>query len=186
MAATTGKVRNGAASTGGGVESEWSGSPPDEENQGLLDMVRGRAINELNVRKDEVSRTLETVARTVRRAGEPLRELPYEAPARYADGAASGLERFAAGLRQRDVSELPEEVRGLARRQPTAFLAAGFAVGVFAARFLKSSAGEEGPRMPAAPAGGTGRARTAGPGAPGGARGGSPRPSTGGRVSGDI
>jgi hypothetical protein len=106
-------------------------------------MVRGRAIDELNGRKDEVSRTLETVARTMRRAGEPLRDLRYEAPARYADAAAGGLERFAAGLRERDVTELPEEVRGLARRQPTAFVAAGFAVGVLAARFLKSSATSE-------------------------------------------
>jgi len=183
MAATTGKVRNGGASTGAGVEAE-SGSPPAEDSQGLLDMVRGRAVNELNARKDEVSRTLETVARSMRRAGEPLHDLPYEAPARYTDGAASGLERFAAGLRERDVSELPEEVRGMARRQPAAFLAAGFAVGVFAARFLKSSTVEEGPRTVAA-TGSTGRARTAGPGARGG-RGGSPRPSTGGRVSGDI
>ncbi|RPJ70459.1 MAG: hypothetical protein EHM24_15455 [Acidobacteria bacterium] len=168
------------------MESESSGSPPREEDQGLLDMVRGRALNELNARKDEMSRTLETVARTVRRAGEPLRDLPYEAPARYADGAASGLERFAAGLRQRDVSELPDDVRGLARRQPSAFLAAGFAVGVFAARFLKSSAVEEGPRTPAAPVGGTGRARTAGPGVSGGVRGRSPRAGTAGRESGHI
>ena len=174
MAATTGKVRNGGASSGRGVETDVprpATAGQGEEGEGLLDMVRGRAITELNARKDGMSRTLDTVARTVRRVGEPLRDLPYEAPARYADGAASGLERFAEGLRERDVSELPDEMRALARRQPGAFVAAGFAVGVLAARFMKSTAVEAPPRT-APVAGGAVRARAA---TPGGVRGGSAR-----------
>lgn len=170
MAVSTGKVRNGGAPSGRGVESE-SQSHSEEDAQGLLDMVRGRAVSELNARKDDVSRTLETVARTVRRVGEPLRDLPYGAPARYAEGAASGLERAAAGLRERDASELPDDMRELARRQPAAFVAAGFAVGVLAARFMKSTA-EEGRPGTAVKAD---RGRGATPRTATGVRGGPPR-----------
>ena len=177
MAVTDAKVRNGGPSVSRGVEGEPPRPSPQEEGQGLVDLVRGRAVTELNARKDQVSQTLDAVARTVRRAGEPLRDQPYESLVRYADGAASGLERVAAGLRQRDVADLPAEMRDLARQRPGAFVAAGFAVGVLAARFIKSSAVEESPQPEMGePRRGVGQSRA------GGARAAAPRGGT--RVSG--
>lgn len=127
---------------GGGGQPERQ-EPPE----GLLSMARGRLKTELNARKDLVSTTLDQVAETVRRVGEPLRG-QSAALAGYADQAADRLKNLATGLRERDVVELGDEVAVLARRYPRAFVASGFAAGILTARFLRSSApGEE--RAPA-------------------------------------
>lgn len=109
----------------------------------LVDLVRERVAAELNARKDRAGRALADLAVTVRRVGEPLGEdPPLETLGGYVDQAAAGLERAARGLRERDVSELADELRRMARRRPAAFAAAGFAVGLVAARFWKSSSAE--------------------------------------------
>jgi hypothetical protein len=102
-------------------------------------MARGRLKTELNARKDRVSGVLDGMAETVRRAGEPLRDRSA-ALGGYADQAADGLKRIADGLRERDVAELASDVEALARRHPGAFVATGFAAGLLAARFLRTSA----------------------------------------------
>jgi hypothetical protein len=60
----------------------------------------------------------------------------------YADRAADQVERFSTYLRETDVDEIMEEVRGFARRRPALFLGGGAALGFFATRFLKSSSQE--------------------------------------------
>jgi len=59
--------------------------------------------------------------------------------ARYADQASDQVERFSGYLRETDVDEIIDEVRGVARRRPALFLGAAAALGFFATRFLKSS-----------------------------------------------
>jgi hypothetical protein len=113
---------------------------PDGDSRPLIGRVRDRVSQELNARKDRASELLTELAGSVRRVGEPE---PDEAPvplSEYAIRAADQLERFAEDLRERDVAELADEVRGLARRRPAAFAAAGFAAGLLAARFMKSTA----------------------------------------------
>lgn len=106
-------------------------------------MARSRLVTELNARKNLVSDTLDGVAETVRRAGEPLRG-QSAALSGYADQAAGRLADLASGLRERDVAELAEDVEAFARRHPGAFAAGGFAAGILAARFLRSRAPETG------------------------------------------
>ena len=62
----------------------------------------------------------------------------------YADKAADQVERFSTYLRETDVDEIAEEVRGFARRRPGLFLGSAAAIGFFATRFLKSSSEEQG------------------------------------------
>jgi hypothetical protein len=88
------------------------------------------------------------VAETVRRVGEPLHGEPFTRLGRYADGAARAIDRVAGDLRDRDLDQLAEDVRGFARRRPAVFVGAGIAAGVIAARFLKSSgSGRAGARL---------------------------------------
>lgn len=126
--------------------------PPDDERQGrgplspLVSRVRERVSSELNARKDRASEALADLAGTVRRIGEPLHgDSPLDTLGGYADEAAAKIDRMATDLRERDLSELADDVRGLARRNPAAFAAAGFAAGLLAARFLKSSAADQPP-----------------------------------------
>ena len=57
----------------------------------------------------------------------------------YAGKAADQLEQFSARLRERDLTELMDDAKRFARRQPALFVGIAFAAGVIAARFLKSS-----------------------------------------------
>ncbi len=101
--------------------------------------VRGRINDELNARKDRVTESLDGIADTVARMGEPLREPPYSALGEYVDTAAGRIRQLAGGLRERDVDELAHEVGEFARRRPAMFVGATLAAGIVAARFLKSS-----------------------------------------------
>jgi hypothetical protein len=135
MATTHANVRErDAVPRAGGSQAE--GQEPAE---GLLSMARGRLRTELNARKNLVSDTLDGVADTVRRVGEPLGEHSTSLGG-YADQAAGRLKDLAAGLRERDVAELADEVAVFARRYPGAFVAGGFVAGVVTARFLRSTA----------------------------------------------
>ena len=60
----------------------------------------------------------------------------------YAEKAADQVERFSTYLRQTEVDEIMDEVRGFARRRPGLFLGGAAAIGFFASRFLKSSTEE--------------------------------------------
>lgn len=147
MATTHANVRDPNTPSGGG------GRPTAQEPpEGLLSMARGRLNTELNARKDRVSAALDELANTVRRVGIPLRD---QSPAigGYVDQAADQLKRTADGLRERDIAELATEVEQFGRRYPGAFLATGFAAGLLAARFFRSSAPEP---EPSRAAGGTG------------------------------
>jgi hypothetical protein len=58
-------------------------------------------------------------------------------------GSAEQLERLSNNLRDKDVNELLQDAQRLARRQPALFIGGSFAVGLLAARFLKSSREDE-------------------------------------------
>lgn len=132
--------RTGARET---LEPTTSGNErPARAADGGEGWWRERVTGVVNARKSRVSESLEAVAETVKRAGEPLHGEPFSKLGTYADEAATTIERVAAGLRERDLDELAEDVRGFARSRPALFVGAGLAVGLAAGRFLKSSGAE--------------------------------------------
>lgn len=128
---------------GAGDASASAGSPGGTSIP-LVGRVRDRLSQELNARKDRASELIESVAGTVRRVGEPLHDQSLGRLGEYTDEAASRLDRIATGLRERDVAELADDVREFGRRHPAAFAAIGFAAGMAAARFLKSTGADGG------------------------------------------
>jgi hypothetical protein len=153
--------------------SRLAGEPGEDQGRvgPMLGRVRERVNSELNVRKDRASHMLDDLAGAVRRMSEPLHDPSLAALGDYAEQAAERLENFASEVRERDVAELADEVRGLARQRPAVFAAATFATGLVAARFLKSTsevratAGAASRRRPRRPVPGEGRStrREAGP-----------------------
>jgi hypothetical protein len=135
MASTT-RTRQNQAPEPTTSGSERPGRSPAEAQDGWW---RERLAGVVNARKSRVSERLEAVAETVRRAGEPLHSEPFSKLGGYADGAARTIDRVATGLRNRDVEELADDLRGFAKSRPVAFLGAGLAAGLIAGRFLKSS-----------------------------------------------
>ncbi|MCU1386300.1 MAG: hypothetical protein JWL71_4997 [Acidobacteria bacterium] len=117
--------RPGGAGSGGG-------------GQGLMHSIQQQANSALSSQKDRAADSIKAVIDAVRQTGESLRE-KNGTIAGYADSAASQLERFSSQLRDRDISELMDDVGAFARRRPALFVGGGIALGLAAARFLKSS-----------------------------------------------
>jgi hypothetical protein len=67
--------------------------------------------------------------------------------AQYADKMADQVERFSNQLRDKDVEQFISDAQDLARRQPGIFIGGAFALGVFLARFIKSSSRRNEPSM---------------------------------------
>jgi hypothetical protein len=119
--------------------NERSGAGGNGGGQGLMHSIQQQASSALSSQKDRAADGMKSVIEAVRQTGESLRE-KNGTIAGYADNAASQLERFSNQLRDRDVSELMDEVSAFARRQPGLFIGGGVALGLVAARFLKSAA----------------------------------------------
>ena len=106
---------------------------------GMVDRVRHTATAQLTTQKARATDALGSVAAALRQSSQPLRDSNQAMLADYAGKAADQLEQFSTRVRERDVTELLEDAKRFARRQPALFVGAAFAAGVLAARFLKSS-----------------------------------------------
>lgn len=106
---------------------------------GMVDRVRHTAAAQLTTQKTRATDALGSVAAAIRQSSQPLRDSNQATLADYAGKAADQLEQFSTRLRERDLTELMDDAKRFARRQPAIFVGAAFAAGVLAARFLKSS-----------------------------------------------
>ena len=106
---------------------------------GMVDRVRHTAAAQLTTQKTRATEALGSVAVALRQSSQPLRDHNQVTLADYAGRAADQLEQLSTRVRERDLTELMDDVNRFARRQPALFVGAAFAVGALAARFLKSS-----------------------------------------------
>jgi hypothetical protein len=105
----------------------------------VVGQAKEQASSRLASQKDQAAHSLGTVAQAIRQTGQGLRDEDQAAIGRYADTAAEQVERFAGYLRDRDVSDLVDDLEGFARRQPGLFLGGAVALGFVGTRFLMSS-----------------------------------------------
>jgi hypothetical protein len=110
-----------------------------QQPTGIVNNLKERATTQLTTQKDRATEGIGTIAQAVRQTTERLRDEQHETVAEYVERAAEQLERLSHNLRTKDVNELLQDAQRLARRRPALFVGGGFAVGLLAARFLKSS-----------------------------------------------
>jgi hypothetical protein len=109
----------------------------DLANRGS-EQLKGQLANQ----KHDASQRMVPVQSALRETGQQLRRQGQGSVAGYADQAADQLERFSGYLRETEVDEIVDEVRGFARRRPAVFLGGAAALGFLATRFLKSTSQE--------------------------------------------
>jgi hypothetical protein len=97
------------------------------------------ADQQISKQKETATGVLEQVAGALQMTGEHLRASEQERIARYAQQAADHVRRFAQSFRGAEPRDVISRAEDLARREPALFLGGAFAVGLVAARFLKSS-----------------------------------------------
>ncbi len=110
-----------------------------ETVSGLGDQVRQQATDQVTTQKERVAGGLETVAQLLRQAGQQVREQDQAPVAGSIDGVADRVEQWSDSIRMQDVSQLVDETKQLARRQPALFVGGALALGFLGVRFFKSS-----------------------------------------------
>jgi hypothetical protein len=104
----------------------------------LMDRARDGAFNKLDAQRERAASGLGSMVDALRESGRNLQG-QNATMASYVDGAASQLERFTGGIRERDLNQMVRDVEMFARQRPAIFLGSAFALGLAMARFLKSS-----------------------------------------------
>ncbi len=108
-----------------------------------LSEVAGQAQNEaksqLAERKDQLADGMNSVAAALQHTSEQLQGQDSGKMGIYVSKAAGKLSDLSNYVRQNDIDHLLHEVEGFARREPALMLGGAFALGIIAARFVKSS-----------------------------------------------
>lgn len=107
----------------------------------LADQAAQRAKSEAEARKAGAAGQVDQVASAVEHAAGEL----DPTLSRYASDLASSMHGLAGRLRDRSVDQLAEDVRQLARQNPTLFVLGSIGVGLALSRFLKASPRREHP-----------------------------------------
>jgi ElaB/YqjD/DUF883 family membrane-anchored ribosome-binding protein len=142
LAATAGEVTGAADSI-------------KDSAQGLIDkakdtagqayeMAAEKAAEKLDEQKAAVTSGLASVADSIKQVGETLRETDEqtgvtEITAKYGDRLAGQIEQISNYFEKNDLSGIVRDVEDFARKNPVVFIGGAFALGILAARFLKSS-----------------------------------------------
>jgi hypothetical protein len=114
------------------------GTTPPQSAPSLVERAQTQASSKINEAKSEAAQTLNTLASSLHQSGSQLRE-QQKIAGDYLDKAADGIERVASYLQNADAGEVVDNIESFARRRPELFIGSAFAIGLIAARFLKSS-----------------------------------------------
>lgn len=110
-----------------------------QQGRDTLSQVKDRARSTFTDSRTQLADQVGSVAMAFRRTTEELRNQEQQELAQYADSLAGGVDRLSSYLRDRRGEDVLDDIERLARRQPGAFLGGAFALGLLAARFLRSS-----------------------------------------------
>lgn len=115
----------------------------------ILEQVKDKASNMIDEQKANLTSGLSSVADSIRKVGENLRDSEEEnrigqMTAQYSDQLAKGIEKVTNYFETSDLRDISSDVQTFARRQPALFIGGAFVLGLLAARFLKTSTTHEG------------------------------------------
>jgi hypothetical protein len=104
----------------------------------VVEQVKDQASTRFAGQIGQTSETLHSTSEAIRSVGRELRN--QQGPiAQFADQAADRVDRVSSYLRDKDMDQLVEDVERFARQNPATFIGGAFALGLIAARFLKST-----------------------------------------------
>ena len=144
MSGSTGGARGARGAAAGSNAGRTS------DNRSTTDEVKDRARDAASTVKDEAGEKLQSgMDMAKQRAADSLQDVARslkqscesrsDGPAHYINAAGERVQRAADYLERTDTREMVRHAERFARNQPALFLGGAFALGVLAARFLKSS-----------------------------------------------
>jgi len=141
---STGTTGSTGSKTGDAVNSakQAAGNLTDQVQQKtgqVVDQVKQQATTQASSQKNVAAQSINGVATAVSGFSQQLRQNNQAPLAHYTDQASEQLQNMASYLQNHGVGEIVDDVENIARREPALFLAGAFALGIVAARFIKSS-----------------------------------------------
>ena len=127
-----------------------SGAAKDVYNQAkdsvgkVYGIASEKAASKIDEQKTNLAQGISSVAGTIRQLGDNLQtpETPNsvaDAASKYSNSVADKVEQLSDYFEKKDLREVLRDLEDFAHRQPAIFLGGAFALGILAARFLKSS-----------------------------------------------
>lgn len=111
-----------------------------------IGQVKDKAGSVLGEQKTNLASGISSVADSIRHVGENLggsvgggNNQVAALAGKYGDNLAGQIEKFSSYIDDKELTELVRDVEQFAKRNPLLFIGGAFALGVLAARFLKSS-----------------------------------------------
>ena len=129
-AIVTEQVRQGAPS---------AAHQAQETAGGLAVQAQQQTSSMLQTQKSNATETLGAVSQALRQTAQSLEQQNQAPIGQYANTAADQIDRVSGYLESKSIEDLVGEAEMFARRSPAVFLGGAFALGLFAARFLKRS-----------------------------------------------
>jgi hypothetical protein len=114
-------------------------STAQERAADLKEAGTNRLSEQLDQRTTQVGSQARTLAQSMRRSGDELREEGNAGAAGAAERAAERVERLGGYLEVKRGDEIVRDVEAFARRRPWALAGLGLVAGMAVARFLKAS-----------------------------------------------
>lgn len=118
--------------------SETARQAKDQAAQ-LAEKAKQQAKTQVAGQKDRATEQLVSIGSALHQTSENLRQENQDALAGYVGQAAQQVEKLSDYLRTRTVGELLSDAETYARREPALFLGGAMLLGLFGARFFKSS-----------------------------------------------
>jgi hypothetical protein len=123
----------------GGTAPESMKDKATHRAQGLVERAQTQATEKIRGAKSDAAQTLTSLANSLHQSGSQLKGEQQAMAGDYLERAADGIEKVASYLQNTDAGEVVDSLERFARRRPELFIGGAFAVGLIAARFLKSS-----------------------------------------------
>jgi hypothetical protein len=115
-------------------------NPSDDGNgTGIMGRVKQSATRQLTAQKDRAADGVGSVTQALRQSTQHLRDEQHDTIARYVEQAANQIDSWCDRVREKDITEVLDDIQRVARKQPAVFVGSAFAIGLLGARFLKSS-----------------------------------------------
>lgn len=141
-AGTLGNVTNKVK----GLYEKAADSQVGQAAKDALGQVKDNATSAIDEKKVNIAQGLTSVADTIRQVGDSVKPPAGEEPnklaeltTQYSETISKQVEKVSDYLENQDLQTMVRDVQGFARRNPAIFLGAAFALGVLAARFLRTT-----------------------------------------------
>lgn len=122
-----------------GSSADVPGGSAGSESRGISQAASEKAKSALDGQKSQLVQQIHSTAEAIQESAGRLHDKNLTTAAAYTERMADKLRGVADYISDKSISQIADEIGGMARRQPVYAMTGAFALGLLAARFFKAS-----------------------------------------------